>query len=908
MTLALGHRLGAFEVTGTLGAGGMGEVYRARDTKLGRDVALKVLPDAVSRDADRLARFQREAQVLASLNHPHIGAIYGLEDSGTIHALVLELVEGETLADRIAHGPLPLDEALPIARQIAEALEAAHEQGIIHRDLKPANIKVTPDGTVKVLDFGLAKALEPASTADVNASASPTVTSPAMMTGVGMLLGTAAYMSPEQAKGRPADKRSDIWAFGCVLFEMLTGKRPFDGEDVTETLATVLKSEPNWNALPSSVPLAIRILLQRCLNKDRMRRVADVGTATYVIEDAASATSSSDATTIIAGGARRRRMRERLFPSVLAVCLAAMVVGAAVWVARRSPPSLRVTRFAIADSDGQLTTIGRAQMAVSPDGTHLVYYRSGQAFLRDLAEFDAHALPAGVGQTAFSPDGRSLAVYAAIEGVIKRMDLGSGAAVTVCRADNVFGMTWDRSGIISGQGRKGILRCALDGNPPEQLARVQDGEEADEPQILPDGKTLLFTIAKTAEGLTRWDSARIVVQSLASGNRRTIVDGGSSARYVTSGHILYARGGVVFATSFTAAGEITGQSVAVVKGVRRVGGAVTGGAQYALSDTGHLFYIPGPVNSGTTNMAVAVADAAGMVTRFNISAGPYVLTRVSRDGARLAIGSDNGKEADIWTYMLGANGAVQRLTLGGRNRFPVWSPDGARVAFQSDREGDLAVFMQGIDGTVPAKRLTMPSRGDSHVPESWSSDGRYILVSVAHGSEFSLWTLSVPGGVLAPLGITTQEPTNASFSPDGKWIVYRSARPGLAALSGIFVQPFPPTGAVYPVPRVAIDFHPVWTPQGKGLTYVPSAARVQLATVTVAAERGMTFGAPIMSPATVTADRINGQPRAYDILPDGRLVGLVEASDGEASPSLASREIRVILNWQEELKRLVPTH
>jgi serine/threonine-protein kinase len=907
MALALGHRLGAFEVTGTLGAGGMGEVYRARDTKLGRDVALKVLPDAVSRDADRLARFQREAQVLASLNHPHIGAIYGFEDSADVHALVLELVEGPTLADRIAHGPLPLDEALAIARQIADALEAAHEQGIIHRDLKPANIKVTPAGIVKVLDFGLAKALEPASTADLNASASPTVTSPAMMTGVGMLLGTAAYMSPEQTKGKPADKRSDIWAFGCVLFEMLTGKRPFDGEDVTETLASVLKSEPNWNALPSSVPLAIRILLQRCLNKDRMRRVADVGTAAYVIDDAASATSSPDAFTITAGGARRR-IRKQLLASVLAVGLTAIVVGAVMWVVRRSPPSPRVTRFAIANSDGQLTTIGRTQMAVSPDGTRLVYYRSGQAFLRDLAEFDAHALLPGVGQTAFSPDGRSLAVYVATEDAIKRMDLGSGATITVCRADNVFGMTWDRSGIISGQGRKGILRCALDGNPPEQLARVQDDEEADEPQILPDGKTLLFTIAKTAAGLTRWDSARIVVQSLTSGNRRTIVDGGSSARYVPSGHILYARAGVVFAMSFTADGEITGQSVAVVKGVRRVGGAVTGGAQYAVSDTGHLFYIPGPVNSGTTNMAVAVADGAGMVTRLNIPTGPYVLTRVSRDGARLAIGSDNGKEADIWTYRIGATGAVQRLTLGGRNRFPVWSPDGARVAFQSDREGDLAIFMQGVDGSVPAKRLTTPVRGNSQVPESWSPDGRYILVSVAHGSEFSLWTLSVPDGVLAPLGIATQEPTNALFSPDGKWIVYRSARPGVTALSGIFVQPFPPTGAVYPVPRVAIDFHPVWTPQGKGLTYVPSAARVQLATVTVTAERGMTFGAPIMSPATVTADRINGQPRAYDILPDGRLVGLVEASDGEASPSLASREIRVILNWQEELKRLVPTH
>ena len=907
MPIGPGSRLGPYEVTALIGEGGMGKVWRAHHTGLKRDDALKVLPDAFASDRDRLARFQREAQVLASLNHPNIAHVYGLEQADGVQALVLELVEGPTLADRIAQGPIPVDEALPIAKQIAEALEAAHENGIIHRDLKPANIKLRPDGMVKVLDFGLAKVTHAEGTArDANITASPTITSPAMMTGAGMILGTAAYMAPEQARGKAIDKRVDLWGFGCVLYEMLTGARAFEGEDVSDTLANVLKAQPNWNALPPSVPSAIRILLERCLTKDR-RRVADAGTVVYVIEEAASLTSSVNVRTVAAGDASSQGVRRWLIPATLAAFLM-VLVGAAIWSFRPSLPSPRVTRFGIADSGGQLTTLGRTQMAVSPDGTHLVYYRSGQAFLRDLSEFDAHALPGGIGQTVFSPDGRSLAVYSVADGTIKRMDVGGGAAVAVCRADNVFGMTWDASGIISGQGGNGILRCPLDGGTPEQLARVEDGEEADRPQILPGGDTLLFTIAKTADGLTRWDNARIVVESLTSGSRRTIVEGGSSGRYVPSGHILYARGGVVHAISFDVTrGEVRGQAEAVISGVRRVGGAVTGGAQFAVSDTGHLFYIPGPANTGTTERAVAVADRAGMATRLGIPPGPYVLTRVSRDGTHLAVGSDNGKDADIWMYRLGGTGALQRLTLGGRNRFPIWSSDGSRVAFQSDRDGDQAIFAQGVDGTERAARLTKPGTGESHVPESWSPDGRHMLVSVAKGSEFSLWILSTADGALAPFGVTTQEPTDAVFSPDGKWVAYRSSRSSVAGLPGVFVQPFPPTGAAYPAPKVGIDFHPVWAQQGAALVYVPSAASLQLATVTVTAKGGVTFGVPVLSPATVTADRINSQRRAYDILPDGQFIGLVEASERDGSPVLASREIRVVLNWFQELQRLVPT-
>src|SRR6266576_143148 len=385
MRLTTGSRLGPYEILSALGAGGMGEVYRARDTKLGRDVALKVIPDTFALDPDRLARFQREAHVLASLNHPHIAAIYGFEDSGETHALVLELVEGETIADRIARGAIPLDEALPIARQIAEALEAAHEQGIIHRDLKPANIKITPDGVVKVLDFGLAKLIGPAEAGPyvqqgVGAgfsrpdTLSPTITSPAMVTGVGMLIGTAAYMSPEQAKGRAADKRSDIWAFGCVLYEMLTGKGPFAGDDVSDTLANVLKREPDWSALPATVPVSIRALLRRCVEKDRRKRVADVSTALFAIDEQASLSGSVAASVT---QLPRRPLWQRVAALTGVVLVVAAVATTLTWFATRpaDPVPPRVSRLSLASSGAATLTVSGfdRDLAITPDGSRVIY-------------------------------------------------------------------------------------------------------------------------------------------------------------------------------------------------------------------------------------------------------------------------------------------------------------------------------------------------------------------------------------------------------------------------------------------------------------------------------------------------------------------------------------------------------
>ncbi len=440
--LTPGTRLGPYEVLTHIGAGGMGEVYKATDTNLKRSVAIKVLPASVAGDAERLARFQREAEVLAVLNHPNIAAIYGLERSGNPTALVMELVEGPTLADRIAQGAIPIDEALPFAKQIAEALEAAHEQGIVHRDLKPANIKVRSDGTVKVLDFGLAKAMEPATGSSASMSLSPTITTPAM-TQVGMLLGTAAYMAPEQARGKTVDKRADIWAFGCVLYEMLTGKRAFDGEDIVDVLGAVARLDPDWTAIPDATPPVIRRLVRRCLEKDRKRRMADISTAVFLIEELRE---------LPVDPARRpvasSPLWMRALLALVAVGVVAAIAGALAWAIKPSTLPL-VTRSRLILPEGQQFTSGSQSVAISLDGTQVVYVANQRLFLRTLSELEARPIqgsdsPAitlnGVSSPVFSPDGRSIAYWD--QGTIKRIVVGGGTAVTLCQSDRLWGMSW----------------------------------------------------------------------------------------------------------------------------------------------------------------------------------------------------------------------------------------------------------------------------------------------------------------------------------------------------------------------------------------------------------------------------------------------------------------------------------
>jgi len=895
----------------------MGQVYRARDTKLSRDVALKILPDAFASDPDRLVRFTREAQTLAALNHPHIAAIYGFEHAAETRFLVLELVNGDTLADRLTQGPLPFGDAIDIARQVADALGEAHEKGIVHRDLKPANIALGVHDQVKLLDFGLAKlAAMPSATSTTSASMSPTLTTPAIMTGIGTVLGTAAYMAPEQAKGREADKRSDVWAFGCVLFEMLAGKRPFDGEDVTDTLAAVLRGEPDWSALPFDLPTPVRALIERCLVKDRRQRVADVAVVQFVLADP-TAVASRAAPAVAATTQPGARWRS-LAPMLAASLLTAIVVGTGAWALLRFPRTAApVARFPLMLPEGQTLTTVRSVVAISPDGTALAYVAGSRLFVRSLSEFDAHELVGPAAASAvispsFSPDGRSIALFA--DGAVKRVPVTGGTPVTVCSIDLPFGLTWDATGILVGQAGKGIVRCPTNGGARETLATVAAGEQAYGPIMLPGGRTLLFTIAKAADGVARWDKGQIVAQTLASGARKTVVTGGSDARYAPNGQLLYAVGGIVFAAPFDAASQIVvGSPVPVIEGVRRAYGANSGVTHFATSDNGTLVYIPGPTSTATSAFTIALADRAGTLTRLPIAPAPFDHVRASRDGKRLAIGSDDGKQANVWIHELGATSALRRLTLVGKNRFPIWSPDGERVAFQSDREGDLGIFTQRADGTGAAVRLTTPAQDERHVPESWSPDGKVITFSSVKNNVFLLQTLTIQGGKIAPFGnVKSVEPIGSVFSPDGRWLAYYSAPDEIVAGGststllnrGVFVQPFPATGEVYQVPKQLIDFQPLWSPKGNELFYVPTAASGQLATVSVTTKAAVTFGSPVLLPARVTGNRLSGATRAFDILPDGRFVGIVSPSD-DVSTTIAPTQFRIVLNWHEELKQRV---
>ena len=633
MPLSSGTHFGPYEILTLLGAGGMGEVYKARDARLGRDVALKTLPESVTHDPERLARFRREAHVLAALNHPHIASIYGLEETNSQRFLVLELVEGETLAARIQKGPLPVEEALAIAQQIAEALEAAHEKGIIHRDLKPANIALTADDQVKVLDFGLAKATETAAAPDgITPLNSPTITSPVMATGLGVILGTAAYMSPEQARGRAADKRSDVWAFGCVLFEMLTGKRAFEGDDVSDTLATILKSEPAWSALPPSLPPAIRSLLQGCLEKNHRQRIGDTSAALFVLKRL-----SSTATDV------RAPVRPTQSPIkwvLLGVASGAAIAATAVGLwPRPMPRSLPVTRFALAVPEERTLTLSRRAVAVSPDGTRIAYVADGRLYLRSLSDAEPRPITGadpGI-HPVFSPDGESLVFWT--DSALKRISVNGGVPVTLCATMPApYGIDWSESGIVFVQAGAGIMRVSANGGAPEVVVPVGPREGlAQGPQPLPDGETLLFTLAPLAPSSRGfWEKAHIVAQSIKTGARKTLIEAGSDGRYLPTGHLAYMVEGTLMAVPFDLSRmQVTGGAVPVVEGVGRSGGAVGFAAQFAFSTSGVLAYVPGPVRTGHDD--VFLYDRKGNSSALKLPRGSYSYPRVSPDGKSLAL-------------------------------------------------------------------------------------------------------------------------------------------------------------------------------------------------------------------------------------------------------------------------------
>jgi Tol biopolymer transport system component len=907
MHLSAGVRLGPYTILSALGAGGMGEVYRARDTKLNRDVALKVLPEAFMLDPDRLARFKREAQVLASFNHPNIGQIYGLEETDGIRALVLELVEGPTLADRIAQRPVPLDEALAIARQIAEALEAAHEQGVIHRDLKPSNIKLRPDGTVKVLDFGLAKALEPTPGA-TDMSQSPTITSPAM-TSMGVILGTAAYMSPEQAKGRPADKRSDVWAFGCVLFEMLTRKRAFEGEDVSDTLASVLKGEPGWSALPGEVPVSIRTLLTGCLAKDPRQRIADLSVALFVINHQGSVVPPGHAP--IPDSGQRARRAALVVTAVVVVGLASGYGG---WTLKRTAPRA-VTRSTITLPRGDnFSHTGVHVVALSADGSRLVYTANLRLYMRSMDQLEATPIGGTEGgqDTAgrnpfFSPDGQWIGFWK--EGQLKKVSVTGGAPVVLCAAENPFGASWTTDNtILYGQGQEGvsgIWRVSGDGGKPEHLVKVETGQIAQGPQMLPGGRAILFTLARRQD----WDTAQIVVQSLDTGRRHVVVQRGTDARYVPTGHLVYALGGTVLAVAFDVTTlAVTGGAVPLVEDVAQLN--VT--AHFAISSEGALVYVPGnAVAGGPPKRTLVWVDRQGREDPIKAPPRAYFYPRLSPDGTRVALDLRD-QEQDIWIWDL-ARETLTRLTLGPTfEQYGVWTHDGRAVIFSSSQFGGpsapRSLFRQASDGTGTIEQLTQGAV--AQFASAVTPDGTAVIFreetppkKLGDRPGTDLFLLPLVGERRPrPLVQTPADELNAEVSPDGHWLAYQSNESGRHE---IYVRPFPNVDAGKRQVSTSGGTQPLWARNGRELFYASMGALMR-----VPLTMGSTF-----EPGTVTklldGPYLLAPPpalgRMYDVSPDGRRFLMMKESRTSDEPA-ASARIIFVQNWFEELKRRAPTH
>ena len=923
--------IGQYSVLAKLGEGGMGEVYRARDTRLGREVALKFVLEAFVGDRERLARFEREARALAALNHPGIATLYGLEQapaagsSSPAHFLVMELVEGETLDQLLAGSrqgahPLPLERMIAIARQIAEALEAAHEKGIVHRDLKPANVKITPDDKVKVLDFGLAKAMGDAAGADGSTPSESMLSSPtmsAMATARGVILGTAAYMSPEQARGARADHRSDIFSFGIVCYEMLTGRHPFPGETVSDVLASVLAREPDHSALPSDLAPRLVDLVRRCLEKHPRKRWQAVGDVRYELEQIATAPRATPLVAPAPAVPAPRSLSKRALPAAMAAILASAITGGALWLTRPAQPPAIVTRFPIALGEGQvLTMTSRPAIAVSPDGTRLAYIANSQVYVRSMSEAASRPLkttggvntsPFSLTNLAFSPDSRSIAYWQS--GQIKTVEVAGAAPVAICDAENPMGMSWSGDAIFFADTRS-IRRVPAGGGEPEVIVAMGDQEAAFRPQMLPGGKTLLYTLSASGGGPERWDTARVVAHALDSGVRTTLLEGGTDARYVPSspgadsGHLVYAVSGVLFARPFDVSRlAVTGSAVSVVEGVQRGAGVMGAGtAHFSVSDTGTLAYFPGPVMGGGSNLQIVLIDRSGAAQVANVPAGPVSVPRMSPDGRMIAFGRDDGRDVSIWVQDIAGSGSARRLTFGGRDRYPAWTADSRRVVFQSDREGDLALFWQRADQPGSAERLTRPETGVAHVPLSASPDGAVLLVDRLADGRTTLLALSLKDRTAAPFGgVASNNPTGAAFSPDGRWVAY-STREGAGLISNVvFVQPFPATGAKFQISSNQEDgHHPVWSADGKELLYNPGPGG-RLASVEVSTAKGFAFGPGPAYPWTISNQAPSAQ-RTFDAARNGGLIVALRSAE-LSGPSL---RLEVVVNWFEELRARAP--
>jgi Tol biopolymer transport system component len=888
-----GRRLGGYQVQARLGAGGMGVVYRARDTKLGRDVAIKILPHVFTSDPERLARFEREARMLAALNHPHIGAIYGVEEAEGVRALVLELVEGDTLADRLQRGPVPVAEALAIARQIAEALEAAHEKGIIHRDLKPANIKVTPDGVVKVLDFGLAKAsIGDGSTPDLTQSPTMTIGG----TREGVILGTAAYMSPDQARGQAVDKRTDIWAFGCVLYELLTGRAVFARETMTDTLAAVIEHEPDWRALPAGVPAGVQRLLRRCLEKDSKRRLRDIGDVRLEIDEATAIDAEASAASDVRPTLRLARARSWALAAVVLVA-----IGALAWVLlsrERRSGTTPITRTTIAlPADQILDTGGGLPLAIAPDGQRLVYVARSDGiarlYVRALDAYESLLLAGTEGAQFpfFSPDGRWVGFFA--NGLLKRVAIGGGAPLPICDVPATGagggdarprGGTWAPDGtIVFDRGASGLMRVPATGGSPTPVTSrdsAMDARNLSWPEFLPDGRALIATVI----GLPA-PGSHLAVLSFDTGEWR-VVGLGEQARYVASGYLVYhaphVREGEVQAVGFDASrGAFRGEPFSVMGGVFR---SPNGGSIYlGVSQSGTLVFAPG----GLAHTLVRV-DRNGRRTSLSDDRRGFRFPRISPDGRKVAVTIDP-RPSEIWVYDIERRSRIP-LVREGHSLNPVWTPDGTRIAYSTYfGPSDHHVYWRAADGSGAAELLS-----EYEYPSGWTGNGRALIVedvTATNGFDIRIVPL---GGDSQPLVATPTTEMAGRLSSDGNWIAYQSNESGRYE---VYVRRFPNTNDGTWIVSTAGGHSPVWSPNGRELFYMTGAT---LMAVPVGS-RGAEFAAG--APAALFSGPFDTtQNKNFDVFPDGSGFVMVEA-DPDARPT----RLQVVLNWTEELKRLVPT-